>query len=409
MKKNYKCGVIGLGKLGLCLASVLGSKYKTVGLDINNELIKQLNDYKKNGLLDFPSKERYLVNWFKQADLTVSSDYSSLNDCDVVFCIVPTPSTKNGSFSNEYIINSIQSAKPYLVNCKIFVVVSTVSPGSCVELAKLFNDSLIKLCYNPEFIALGNVIDGLTRPDFILIGEPDKASGDILEDIYNNLTSAKIKRMDILSAEIAKLALNSYLTVKISFANVLGELCELRGGDVDKITDALGCDSRIGVKYFKNGCGYGGPCLRRDNSALLRFIIGTPGIFHKNDSLLNYCELTDLINKHQLDRIYNKITKVFPILKNKTVSIYGLSYKHGIELTESSTGTELVELLRIKGAKVLVDEFSDETDMVIFTLPNNDNVDRYRSVVYRAKKQHAEILDLWNDKTEKFQTKGGLN
>ena len=126
------------------------------------------------------------------------------------------------------------------------------------------------LCYNPEFIALGSVIRDMLNPDMILIGESDERSGDILERLYIGVCDSNphIRRMNHVNAELTKISVNTFVTTKISYANMLAQVCEtLPGADMDVVTSAIGCDSRIGQKYLKGALGYGGPCFPRDNLA----------------------------------------------------------------------------------------------------------------------------------------------
>jgi Predicted UDP-glucose 6-dehydrogenase len=127
------------------------------------------------------------------------------------------------------------------------------------------------LCYSPEFIALGTVIRDFLNPDLYLIGQFDARSGAALEDVNRSVCQKDpaVHRMTIENAEIAKIALNSFVTMKVSFANTLADICErIPGGDVDAVSDALGSDSRIGRKYLTGGMGFAGPCFPRDNVAL---------------------------------------------------------------------------------------------------------------------------------------------
>lgn len=264
-----KIGVIGLGKLGSCLYQVLSEFHDVVGVDKDD-------------------------------------DFSVLMDCEVVFNVVNTPSLPNGDFSNEHLENSIAVALPYL-NCKVLVIVSTVMPGTCEWLSKRLP---CKVCYNPEFIRLTSIIEDMKNPDFVLIGEEDKESGDIIEEIYNTILDRRftglmtigddkmvadedfkvtppIKRMDLKSAELAKISLNSYITMKLSFANTIGRISKRIGTDADKILDAIGEDHRIGKDYFKAGGAYGGPCFPRDNIAFSNVA----------KDVTNYALLTDKINK----------------------------------------------------------------------------------------------------------------
>ena len=116
------------------------------------------------------------------------------------------------------------------------------------------------LCYNPEFIALGNVIEGLLRPDFVLIGESDARAGGLLEEICRRIVgpSVPVCRMNFVNAELTKISVNTYVTTKISFANMLSEICDkLSGADAAVITETIGRDGRIGLKYLRGATGYG--------------------------------------------------------------------------------------------------------------------------------------------------------
>ena len=135
------------------------------------------------------------------------------------------------------------------------------------------------LCYSPEFIALGSVIRDFLKPDFLLVGELDGESGAHLEACYREIMppTTPVRRMTLENAELAKISVNAYVTTKITFANMLAEMCaRIPGGDVDVVSDALGLDTRIGRKYLTGGLGFGGPCFPRDNVAL-SFIAGAIG------------------------------------------------------------------------------------------------------------------------------------
>jgi UDPglucose 6-dehydrogenase len=159
----------------------------------------------------------------------------------------------------------------------LVVLSSTVMPGATEKIRQMLEQTSGKrcgeefgFCYNPEFIALGSVIRDMLNPDMLLIGESDERAGQILAGIYGNVCKSKpvVARMNFVNAELTKLSVNTYVTTKISYANMLAEICEkLPGADADVVTSALGLDSRIGRKYLKGALGYGGPCFPRDNVA----------------------------------------------------------------------------------------------------------------------------------------------
>ena len=156
---------------------------------------------------------------------------------------------------------------------KHFVICCTVMPGYVRQTGRfLIRDcESCTLSYNPEFIAQGDVINGLLRPDMVLIGEGSKKAGDILEQMYLDMVenSPQVKRMSPESAEITKLAINCFVTTKVAFANMIGDCADrTEGADKHQVLSAVGADSRVGSKYLRPGYGFGGPCFPRDNRAL---------------------------------------------------------------------------------------------------------------------------------------------
>jgi UDPglucose 6-dehydrogenase len=202
------------------------------------------------------------------------------------------------------------------------------------------------LCYGPEFIALGSVIRDFLNPDFVLIGESDPRSGEILEQLYHNVceNSPAVARMNLINAELAKLSVNTYVTTKISFANMLARICEkLPEANVDVVTSALGLDSRIGQKYLKGAVGYGGPCFPRDNLALtaLARTLGAPA---------DIAEVTDRFNRSQLHWLANLVQEHS---RGAAVGILGLTYKPNTDVIEEAIGLLLAQELAKRGVEVI--------------------------------------------------------
>jgi len=236
------------------------------------------------------------------------------------------------------------------------VVTSTVMPGDTgnsvrpllEEFAGKTCPADFGLCYNPEFVALGSVIRDLRNPDFLLIGESDPRAGDQLATVYESLCppSIPVVRTSWVNAELAKLAVNTFVTTKISYANMLAEICErIDGGDVDAVTTAIGHDSRIGSRYLKAGLGYGGPCFPRDNAALASLASGL-GL----RSTLP--RATDAVNRRQVIRLHRLVKDRLP--RHGSVAILGLAYKLGTSVTENAQGLQLAERLLATGTPVAV-------------------------------------------------------
>lgn len=349
-----KISVIGLGKLGLPLAVSIASKdFFVFGVDVNKNVIDQLSRgatfLKEPGLQELINKNRSKIK-------ATSDIKEAVSNSDMTFIITPTPSQKNGYFSLQYINKVIREVAQVLKikqNYHLVVVVSTVVPGSTDRIKKLLEKYSGKvcnkdfgLCYNPEFIALGSVISNLLNPDFILIGESDKKAGLILEKFYRKYCDNKPKfaRMNFVNAELAKISVNTFVTTKISYANMLCEICEkLSGGNVDTVTSALGLDSRIGLKYLRGGPPFGGPCFPRDNVAFISLAKAMKSSFQIPLA-------THRTNLRQTERM---VKKILEFIKGKTsVGILGLSYKPFTDVIEESFGLALAKALIEKNIKV---------------------------------------------------------
>ena len=277
MKTIQSASVFGLGKLGACIAATLAARgFDVVGVDIDAEKVRRVNE----GLP--PVEEPLLAQTIQagRARLRASTDLREAVKTDVSFFIPPTGSLPDGSFSNEYLLKAMQPCAKALAGAgkkgHLFVCSSTTTPGACDTVLVPMIEKETKwtcgrdfgFCYNPEFIALGNVINGLLEPDLVLIGESDPESGAALEAFYRkyNRNRPQISRMSLVSAELTKISLNSYITMKISFTNQLRMIAErFPKADIHAVLDAIGSDSRIGKKYLRAGLSYGGPCFPRDN------------------------------------------------------------------------------------------------------------------------------------------------
>ncbi len=348
--------VIGLGKLGGTMAGCLASRgFNVIGVDVSQKAVNALNSgrapARETGLDDLIAKYKDRIR------ATLSHEEAILNT-DLSFVIVPTPSDERGAFSLQYAAYAFEAIGKALAKRDRYhtvVLTSTVLPGSTrYGLLPILEKHSGKqcgkdfgLCYSPEFIALGTVIRDYLNPDFYLVGEFDERSGSELESVNARvaLNQAPSKRMSIENAELAKIAVNSFVTLKISYANVLADLCErIPGGDVDVVSDAIGMDKRIGRRYLTGGFGYGGPCFPRDNVAL-NFIGKHVGA---STQLL---EVNDHYNRTISPRF---IEKLKPHLhKGSTVAVLGLAYKPLSHVIEESAGMYLCLSLANSGYRVI--------------------------------------------------------
>jgi UDPglucose 6-dehydrogenase len=350
-----RVSVVGLGKLGAPIVAVLAAKgYDVVGIDSNPAFVEKINNH--IAPVEEPGLQELLTE--HKARISATRDWSkAIGETYVTTVIVPTPSGPDGAFRNDYVLSVMDDVGRALARKSgyhLVVVHSTTMPGSVggpirerLEHAsgrKVGRD--LGLCYNPEFIALGDVINGLLYPDFILIGESDKKAGDLLESIYRKVVGlhANVARMNFVNAELTKISVNTYVTMKISFANMLGEICDrLEGADVSVVAEAIGRDTRIGKKYLKPAIGYGGPCFPRDTIAFGRVAQLVGG---KADLAL----ATDVINRRQVQRLTETISDS---IQSGVVAVLGLSYKPHTPVIEESQGIMLASALAKKGFEVI--------------------------------------------------------
>ncbi len=346
-----RLSVVGLGKLGLCAATCFASKgFRVIGVDINENVTEAVN----NGRAPFYEPGLQDLMTANTPRLRATTQYDeALRDSDITFLIPPTPSRADGHFSDEYLQQALQglgealskSEKPY----HLFVISSTVSPGTLeknlIPLIEHVSGRVCKkgfgICYNPEFIALGDVINGMLKPDFILVGESDKYAGEMLSEIYEKTCDNKppIARMSIMSAEITKISLNAFITTKISFANTLTQLCDkIPGANVDHITRALGCDRRVSPYYLKGGLPFGGPCFPRDNKAFIAFA-KDHGVY------AHLAQATDNVNDDHIQYVLEKILEYIQRSNEDKVSIFGMAFKPHTPVIDESPSVKLIDRL----------------------------------------------------------------
>lgn len=347
--------VIGLGKLGLPIAACLASSgYEVRGYDNEPCHLSRLRE------AQYPDDEPEVVQRLEQnTPLWCDSISDALANSSLVMLVLPTPSTQEGRFSNSFLNQALvevaQSIKESTQRMTV-VIVSTVMPGSfqkefiptLEELSGKQVGDEFGLCYNPAFIALGSVVGDFLKPDLVLIGASDQHSADYLSSVYRQvcLNAPPLAIMDLTNAEVVKLALNSFVTMKISFANTLLQVCQnIPGGDVDKVTEALGLDSRIGGKYLQGSTAFGGPCFPRDSIAFgaMAEELGIDAPLARATAAVNEEQkrnLSQLVLQHSREK--------------EPVAILGLAYKPGCAVLEESAGMYLAQTLQAANRRLVL-------------------------------------------------------
>ncbi|MFQ5913298.1 MAG: UDP-glucose dehydrogenase family protein [Nitrospinota bacterium] len=349
--------VVGLGKIGACMAACFAQRgFPTIGVDVNPQVVQSVNEGKP------PVFELGLEEVMVEAreQLRSTDDYKeAVHGSKITFIVVPTPSESHDGYSVRYIREAAEKIGEALrdkVDYHLVVLTSTVLPGSTesVVIPSLERESGRRLrkdfgvCYNPAFIALGSVIHNLLNPDFILVGESDPQAGETLVAFYRQLCGEvpPVERMNLVNAELAKIAVNTYVTMKITFANMIGNLCEkLPGADVDVVASAIGLDRRIGSRFLKGGLGYGGPCFPRDNAAFAY-------LARQLGACASIAEATDQMNRAVVKMIVKRVLSLSKM--GAIVAVLGLAYKPGTHVVEESQGLEIAYWLSKEGMNVVV-------------------------------------------------------
>jgi UDPglucose 6-dehydrogenase len=384
-----KISLVGLGKLGLpLLVTFANNNQKIIGIDIDQNKI----DLLKNKKIPFfePKLDEYLNNGYENIDLNTTFD-NVVNESDVYIILVNTPSTENGEFSNKYIYDAISELCKKIKETNksdfLFILSSTVMPGTHNDLIKqIESESGKKLnddfgfVYIPDLVALGSVINDFENPDLLIMGESDEKYGNIAETIYSKIikNNAPIVRMSLIESEITKVSLNAYITMKISFANFIGNISDKFNCNPNNITKALGYDRRISPHYIKSGLPFGGTCFPRDTWAFIKMSenIGLDAV---------HIKATQKINENQFNILYSKVSKH----KNKKIGIYGLSFKPETSVLTESAGYYIYNQLINQGYEVstfdplvntkhtIIDlnEFIKWSDVILITHNNNTIMD----------------------------------
>lgn len=402
-----KICVFGLGKLGSPMVAVFASKgHQVIGVDCNMQLADKL------GCFSAPVEEpglQELLDQLQERDhslVTTTNGLLATLESELIFVVVPTPSKADGWFSLDYVLPAMETIGRAMADddeYRVVVLTSTVMPGSmnkwvvpALEQAsgkKVGKD--FGVCYSPEFIALGSVIHDMLNPDMILIGESDERAGAVLQLFFKSISDSRtVARMNFVNAELTKLSVNAYVTTKISWANMLGELCDtLPGSDARVVTAATGRDSRIGQKYLKPATAYGGPCFPRDNKAFM-------ALAHSLSVSPDIPEATDRINDRQSARLADMCQS--RLHAKGVVGVLGLTYKPGTPVTEESAGLAIKAELEQRGINVMVSDpmlpdapsvasCIEASDVLVIMVPWPE----YAQIEPRSLVDGPVIIDCW--------------
>jgi UDPglucose 6-dehydrogenase len=386
-------GFIGLGKLGLPCAAALSVKagIRVNGFDVNPQIAQYISQK------SVPYQEERIEEFLELADIRFYESFETfLDDTDLIFVAVQTPHeprfegsspvpTETSDFDYTFLKATIASVAQYLKKNPLrnltISVVSTVLPGTMEkdvlpEFLEVINQ--VKFCYNPFFIAMGTTIMDYLDPEFVLLGENNEDDGLEVIELYSLVHSAPIRKMKIESAELTKVAYNTFIGFKIVFANTLAEIVDQRGGDVDEVTGALGSANQrlISPKYLRAGMADGGGCHPRDQIAM-SWLAKEANLSANIFDFLARARDAQTRRQAELISNYHKSTR-YP------VCILGKAYKAEVNLTVGSPALLLASFLEEMGIEV---RFYDPICDPASTMPE-------QSCVFFVATNHKVFLDL---------------
>lgn len=344
--------IVGTGYVGLstgtCFAE-MGNQVACVDIDENkiNNIYKGIIPIYEPGLSELVSSnimQDRLEFYTKLEDVIDSSE--------IVFSAVGTPMGEDGAADLRYVLDVAHEFGRLIKSYTILVTKSTVPVGTAQKVKAAILEELAKrnvsvpfdVVSNPEFLKEGAAIDDFMNPDRIVVGVDSDKAREYMELLYSKY-SDKLIVTDIASAEMIKYAANSMLATRISFMNEIANLCDKTGADVDMVAKGIGLDTRIGSKFLKAGCGYGGSCFPKDVKALIQ-----TGKEYGVD--MNVIKSVETANHNQKHVVYNKLLCELKDLKCKNIGVLGLAFKPFTDDVRESPSSVVIKMLLESGARV---------------------------------------------------------
>ena len=346
-----KIGLIGAGRLGICLALLMAEAgYEVLASDVREDYVHSLRN---KAIRTTEPAVQELLERSHNIDFTTSNE-RVIKECEIIFTLVATPSLEDGSYDVSAVDDVVSDIQKYGWNNmdslvgKSLVVGCTTNPGDCDVFQDKLSEVGMDVYYNPEFIAQGSIVCDLRFADMVLVGGEGHHRSElerIYEGIQNGYRSPTVHFMSAKAAELTKIAVNCFLTTKISYANMIGQVLSLSGmsDEIDTVLNAIGSDARIGKKYLGFGFGFGGPCFPRDNRAFPAYAQQI-GVEH------NIGTTTDNFNDAHTEFLKNYVIKNNP--KKLPYCFKYLTYKRGIDIITESRPYDLAKILLDEGYSV---------------------------------------------------------
>ncbi len=351
---KLRVSVIGTGYLGVTHAACMSTLgFEVIGVDVDAAKIALLS----SGKVPFyePGLEELLQQEIASGRLTFSSDFSAIAEADVHFICVGTPQSENSLAADlKYVDAALDAIAPICKPGSLVVGKSTVPVGTAARLRErlLKVNPKVDLAWNPEFLREGFAVEDTLRPNRLVVGVTSDAAEAKLKEIYQVNLEANTPwvRADLPTAELVKVAANSFLATKISFINAMAEVCEAAGGDVTVLAKAIGYDPRIGSRFLQAGIGFGGGCLPKD----IRAFMARAGELGA-DQALEFLREIDSINLRARQRVIELVRKdLAEDLSGRKIAVLGAAFKPDSDDVRDSPALDIAVQIAAAGATVTI-------------------------------------------------------
>lgn len=353
-----RLSVIGTGYLGATHAACMAELgFEVIGYDIDEAKIELL----RSGRVPFfePELPELVTKQLEAGRLRFTTDIAEVAEfADVHFICVGTPQVKDGFAADlKYVYAALESLAPLLTRDALVVGKSTVPSGTAAALATRLAElapggDSVELAWNPEFLREGFAVKDTLRPERLVIGVESARAEKILREVWAPLTDAGIPLIvtDFATAELVKVAANSFLATKISFINAMAEICETTGADVTQLAAALALDTRIGGRFLHAGLGFGGGCLPKDIRAFMARAeeLGV-------DQAVGFLREVDAINQRRRARMVDLAREqVGGDFTDKRIGVLGAAFKPNSDDTRDSPALDVAASIHREGGVVSV-------------------------------------------------------
>lgn len=344
-----KISVIGTGYVGLVTGVSLAEiGHEVICVDTNVEKIEMLKKYKSP--IYEPGIEKLIKSNFEAGRLYFELN-SELNydDCEIIYLAVGTPQAEDGTADLTYINQVIDDIRNRCRQDKIIVTKSTVPVGTNLQIKESLNknnDVYFDVVSNPEFLREGSAVKDVFNPERIVLGSDSKEAIQKIVEVNHKFNAPAIQT-NFESTEIIKYASNAFLATKISYANMISNLCEAAGADIHSVTKGMGLDHRIGDKFLQAGIGYGGSCFPKDTSALTKI----SDKYHVDSSIVKSAMK---INEQQQIKLISYLDEIYTDVKDKKISLLGLAFKPETDDIRDAAAIKIIKKLLERQAKVHV-------------------------------------------------------